>query len=447
MNRFPPLQVEVTAPARGWPADYRFSIEHPQAGSSTAALTLNLKGFVVPEHDGVPVPGALLLRVAGVVLWRGEIKLPRPDLADSELAAQAQRMGLRCGFDVLLPSFLSVRDEPVVLAIEAAEPAGVDAQVVELAVLVLRGAAPPLLRHGPALLTVNSLGRSGSSLLCRLLAEHPAFMVPTLQGQFGEVFVAGHVARLVASLGSQGALSWVNRQQDEPDAAVLMPGYLSVDGADGHEDLQLQGVLLSRFEESGRALFDASLLALDAYMRARKPGAQWWVEKSWSSMSAPLLGLYGRCWRELILVRRPADFIQSQGRFLRKLAIPEHERLAHLKATPLKLRKFCAVTLDRQDMACVIRFEDLVADVARCLERLLVYLGVPAGDGYLDRMRGLALQDDAFHQRLQTLPEPGSVPASEPLLAIDPVSLGAEYSEFCRAFGYDPTGQLLVFDA
>lgn len=437
MAAMPPFTVEVIAPESGWPDRYHFSIERPTPGQRHAGLTMNLRGFVVPKDDLTPLPKSLALAVRGVVLWRSEVNLSRPDLASGELREQAIRAQFACGFDTMLPSFLSVREDPVVLCVEVEDAHG-QQDLIPLAAIRMTGAPPRPLRGSPRVLTVNSMGRSGSSLLCRMLAAHPGFMVPRLGGQYGEVFLLGHLARLVAALGSEGALSWVNRMQQEPDFAVQGPGYFGIDGREGHDDLTLQSALLARLVECAQTAFDSVLAVVQRHIDEHKPTATWWVEKSWSSSAAPLLGVFSAEWREVILVRRPADFVRSQSLFLGKVDVPREDRLRHLRSTAFKLSKFCASVLDRGEFACVVRYEDLVADPAVTLQRVLRHAGFEHSLEDLDGMCGLVESDIRFREMLAS-PAPGRISGEnrQTLLSIEPSSLGAEFRAFCEAFNYD----------
>jgi len=356
-------------------------------------------------------------------------------------------MGLICGFDAVLPSFLHPEGRPVTVCIETAGEAEHTTQRIALVQLSFNEGTEPKRHDGIGVLTINSLGRSGSSVLCRVLSLHPKLHVPTLGGQFGEVFAAGHLARCLAVLGSEGSLSYVNRAYDEPDFILLPNGYIGMDvQADGLEQV-CQDDMQRATLQGGVDAMHRGLDALTTLARARKPKAAWWVEKSWSSESAPLLGALAQRWKEIILVREPQDFVRSQRLYLLKERIPASTIQAHLLSTPNKFRRFYASYRCRRHLAHLVRYEDLVARPRQVLEGIVDYLGLGPSRSFLSGAVKLLETHDEFRLRMSTRLEPGQqLSEGVDLSALDVGRMGPWFAEMCSDFGYEVPETLGLVD-
>ena len=435
MPTMPPYTVEVLEPEQGWPADLEFAIDAPLAGVLLHGLSVNFRGFVAPKSASAPWPRALVVLVQGVEVWRTAVELARPDLADSPVVEGARRMGMACGYDTVLPTFMDQTEAWFDLAAECelAEDAGLVR--VPLARLRFMGGTLPHRHGGVGIVTVNSIGRSGSSILCRLLAQHSRVHVPTLGGQYGEVFAIGQLARCLAVLGSEGSLTEINRLSVEPDFMSLRPGFNGMDAQTDGLEQHCRDAMLRSAVACGTKLLQEGLDEVSALARARKPRAAWWVEKSWSSASAPLLGLLASRWREIVLVREPQSFLTSQALFLAKLGLPRHEMLAHLSASPDKLERFYRSVRSRRGFVHLVRYEDLIDQPRRVLEGVVEYLGLGPSKGFVDRAERLVGRDDEFRRRLSAQ---NHVAAGLPELApVDVKSLGPWFEEMCSDFGYE----------
>ena len=441
--RMPPFRLRVSIPPGGWPDDYGFSIEHPQPEGAIEALTANFRGFVVPKRETAPVPRDIVFMVAGTEAWRAPIELSRPDLARSEHAEGALRMGMACGFDTVLPSFLNPAGGPVVVAVDVAQAGPEPPRLVPLVSLAFDGGTPPTRHGGIGVLTINSMGRSGSSALCRLLSLHPKLYVPTLGGQYGEVFVAGHLSRTLAVLGSEGALSDANRVHESPDFVTLPSGYSGMDVQPDQREQKCRDEIQRASLDGAIQAAHRGLDALTSLALSRKPRAAWWVEKSWSSPSAPLLGALASRWREIVLVRSPEDFLRSQIAFHLKLGTPRAQLLQHLEATPLKFQKLYSSFRARRDFVHLVRYEDFVARPRDVIAGILDYLKLGASKRFLAQAETLMGKDDAFRRMISTASTPLIAPAAEfEVAATDSSSLGAWFVEMCHDFGYPVPARL-----
>ena len=443
MPTMPPYAIEVLEPAQGWPTDLEFAIDAPLPGVPLHGLSVNFRGFVAPKTASAPWPRALVVLVQGVAVWRALVDLARPDLADSPMSEGARRMGMACGFDTALPTFMDLAEAPFELAAECESTEDKGLVRVPLARLRFVGGTLPQRHGGVGIVTVNSMGRSGSSILCRLLAQHSRVHVPTLGGQYGEVFAIGQLARSLAVLGSEGSLTEINRLSVEPDFMSLRPGFNGMDAQPDGLEQHCRDVMLRSAVACGTTLLQEGLDAVTALARARKPRAAWWVEKSWSSASAPLLGLLANRWREIVLVREPQSFLTSQALFLAKLGLPRHEMLAHLSASPDKFERFYRSVRSRRGFVHLVRYEDLIDQPRRVLEGLVEYLGLGSSKGFVDRAARMVGRDDEFHRRFSAQ---GRVTTGLPELApVAVASLGPWFEEMCSDFGYEvPTELNLV---
>lgn len=431
--RMPPFRLAIGMPSPGWPADYGFAIDHPLPGESIRALTTNFRGFVAPKGDSTKLPTSIIFMVGGIEAWRAPVELARPDLADSQYAAGARRMDMRCGFDTVLPSFLNPKGGPVLVCIETE---GSD-RPIPMAEVSFEGGVQPVPHDGIGVLTVNSLGRSGSSVLCRMLSLHSKLYVPKLGGQFGEVFAAGHLARSLAVLGSEGALSSVNRVYDDPDFAVLPHGYTGMDVESDGLEQQCRNEMQDAAIRAGVDAFRGGLNALTRLARARKPRAVCWVEKSWSSPSAPLLGLLGREWREILLVRDPQDFFLSQALFQIKSRVPFSLIADHLNGTPEKFLRIYSSYRSRRDFVHLVRYEDLISDPRGVLEGIVQYMKLGPSKGFIDKAVKVLTKDDEFRRMLSTRQGGDAKGETLPELpSFDASTLGSWFSDMCKDFGY-----------
>lgn len=403
MLRRPPLRMRVTGPFAASDLGLDFSIDAPVSLQEFYALTVNLRGFVARVVAGGGLPHRLSFCVNHVELWSTLINLPRPDLmGDPRFAEGAAAAKTLCGFDTVLPTFLTQHDAPIAVMVELRGNGTSPEAVVQLASIFFEADNVYERHDGVGVLTVNSLGRSGSSLLCRLLSLHPKMVVPTLFGQYGEVFVVGHLARAVAMLGSQGALSFVNRVYADPDFAVMPSGYYGMDSSPDMAEDKFRDRLVGDTLAHGIAMFRHAMDQVSSFALQKKPEAAYWVEKSWNAPTTNIVqGLVSR-WKEIVLVRHPAAFFRSQMNYHRKLQLPDDVVLDHLAATPDKLRHLQATIQDRRNHILLVRYEDLVADIEGELRRIFGYLELVVDDKYMTLAMTVLNQDDEFRAKISS---------------------------------------------
>lgn len=440
MHGLPPFTVTFARPPGGYPPGFALSIDRPESGAIVEAFGVQVSGFVVRLHPGLRRPDRISFRVDGVELWAGAIDLPRPDVIAYEgFRGRVDPADVRCGFDLVAPSFISQRSATLEMVVMLENKETAEEFEFAFGTLTFASrAAPTLRRHPLGVLSVNSLGRSGSSLLCRLLQAHPAFCVPTLDGQCGETFVLGHYARALAVLSSEGALDQVNRMEHGPDFLSLPVAHTAMDGAgEGHERRLRQRIDRIALRHGVEMLEDVAA-QVAAYMHRAKPGAEYWVEKSWNLASLNVGRLILPRWREIMLVRDPRAFWRSQIRFHAKIMTAPDAARQHLAGTLHKFFNFRNRYLDRRDAALLLRYEDLVADPGAALARVLGHLGLPAEPETMARVVAALEDDGGFRARLATEQSEAddAAPFEAFVAGLDALDR-AKLATVLRQFGYD----------
>lgn len=434
MNKVPPFEFKLTKPNEGWSNEFVFSIDNPRPGAIVECFVVNFKGFVAPRSADSPLPRHLIFLVNGGQIWKAEINLHRPDLARSTDCAYAARMNYCCGFDTVLPCFLNATQGDIQVCVVAEA----DQKQVRFPLVSVSFSSNQTItnRSNLGVLTINSIGRSGSSILCKMLSAHPLMYSPAYNGQYGEVFLVGHLARTIAVYSSEGAHSRMNRWTDEPDFAVFSSGFNRIDLNQDGLELKLSEDLLRASLNGALSIANNSFEVISQFVNDCKPDVEWWVEKTWSSPSAPLIGLMAREWRELILVRNPIDFVQSQISFLKKHKIPAKDFQLHLEHTAEKFFLIFQNYLAKRDFAYLLKYEDLVQTTEVAMRGVLKYLDLEADDPYLKSCEDSLNQFTDFKEGLSS----DSRRSDE---AMDfwygkkfQSKLGLWFDEMCDTFGY-----------
>lgn len=439
----PPLTITILPPPGGYGERFFFSVDAPEQRRTYSALTLTFRGFVVRADRSLPPPKRLLFLVDNREFWACDVALPRPDVVDAirdrpwfDLADEAD---LFCGFDSVLPTFLSEhprRTMDVFIEFGSRLDRTIADPVHLLSVRV--DSASDFLKSGSIGVTViNSIGRSGSSMLSRVLSQHPDMFVPSLEGQYGEVFIMGHFARILALLSSEGSLSYVNKVMPEPDFIMMMSGYSALDQQPDGFEVELRSRLDQIGYQHGCQMYHEALEALAHYVRKCKPGARYWLEKSWNSSSANLMRAMTVSFKEIILIRSPFDFWRSQELYHQKIRSSIHDRMSHAASTFDKYKYLAHSAHDRRNVACLIRYEDLTLHPEATLSRICNYLDIEPEPAYLAQFSDVIRNGDEFKSRMQTSgPGDGQAVEFQRYLEHLPVTDLQELTEFCRVFDY-----------
>lgn len=404
----PPFTVSILPPSAVSGDPFDFSIDAPQPHKVYESLTITFRGFVLRKDRSLPAPDRLLFMIDGQQFWACDIGKPRPDvakaLADRAWLDPSDERDLLCGFDSVLPSFLSDNPDRAIDVFVDFQPGTTATMTPPLQLCSLRFESHGRFAKsdGVGIAVVNSIGRSGSSLLSRVLGHHPMMFVPTLQGQYGEVFILGFFARALAVLSSEGALSFVNKFASEPEFTMLMSGYFGMDEqADGLEDDLRRGLDQILFRH-GCQMHSEAVEAVTRYVAQRKPTACYWLEKSWNNFSLNLMRAMNRNVKEIILIRNPSDFWRSQELYQRKIRSDPTERMKHARSTFAKYSAIACAAHDRREIACIIRYEDLTGLPEATIRRICDYLAIDCGPEFLASSCRMIREGGELKERMQT---------------------------------------------
>ncbi len=364
-SQIPPFLIDIHFPTESWPEGVLIALDRPHNNEVCEAFSVEIAGFVL-RRPGSRLTRARTLRfaVAGTVLLNHAIDRPRPDLLSApEVGGTIEPDDVYCGFNIVLPTFLSQRSDPV--DIEIVHDPDNEGKVLEYILASIRfqpigDNLADAVRGDIGIISVNSIGRSGSSLLCRVLDNHPACVVPKLLGQYGEVSIFTHYLRAIAVLSSEGAIAELNRFDHFSEFLTLPVGYTKLDpGIQGFEKEFAHNLqVLTRRGLLG--LFGQIFGEIANHSKRVKPEAQYWVEKSWNFVSTNLARSLIGTWKEIILVRDIRDFYRSQTLFHQKIRSTPEELDQHAQATFYKYLHLARTYHDRRDQILLVRYEDMV---------------------------------------------------------------------------------------
>ena len=440
----PPFTISLLPPPGGFGDRFEFSIDTPMPNSRHESLTITFRGFVLRADRSLPIPTRLLFMVNGLQFWECDIDKLRPDVADAMVNRSCfDRLNERewqCGFDSVLPSFLSEhpsRAIDVFVELEQDATAAITPPI-HLCSIRFEGNGRFAKSDGIGIAVINSIGRSGSSLLSRVLGHHPLMFVPTLDGQYGEVFILGFFARALAALSSEGALAYVNKAVPEPDFVMTISGYFGMDEQpDGLETDLRRGLEHILFRQGCQMNYEA-VEAITGYVAQRKPKARYWLEKSWNNFSLNLMRAMNRNVKEVILIRNPRDFWRSQELYHRKIRADKRDREEHARSTFTKYRTLACAAHDRRDIACLIRYEDLTSLPEASLRRICDYLAIDPAPEFRASSCQMIREGGDLKERMKT--DDSGVEWAEAFheyLATLSCADRSQLSAFCESAGYE----------
>jgi hypothetical protein len=387
-----------------WPKDVVVSIELPIAKSVCESFSIEFKGFVARARGTTLTrPRRLKFLVGSRQLRTCQINLPRPDAIAPGARRPIEVGDVDCGFSTVLPSFLSRREEPIEIRVQHDPDKMGNSLEYRLASIRFRAYGR---RRKQAkfddigLISVNSIGRSGSSLLCRVLDLHPACVAPKLEGQYGEVFVVGHYLRAIGVLSSEGALAEMNKF-DLGDFLNLSVGYLRTDFRESGHEAELYKRIMGETRKQSIKLLGSVLHEVAKYARSAKPEAQYWVEKTWNWSSTNIAPSLIKNFREIIVLRHIRDFWRSQKLYQQKIRSTQEQVRLHADGTYHKYILLAEACCDRRPDILVIRYEDLIADARGQFRHVFQYLGVSYDDQLVEQVGRITQGDDA-HRSLVT---------------------------------------------
>jgi Sulfotransferase family len=401
----PPFRIEVQFQPKHWPKAYRIGLDCPLNGSITNAFSTELAGFILlfdkdPEFGK---PEFLEFKIEDTIVWRCPIKLPREDLLRSEeFFGLLENDDIYCGFNTVLPSFFSIDGRALQLevALQETKHGRKSFQLATIRFVTANEITRPKFQ-GLSVLTINSIGRSGSSLLCKILDGLPNFCVPKLFGQFGEVSIVSYYLRAIAVLSSEGAAFQVNSFEPFADFLGIPNGYLRIDPVTELAS-KLGPQLMDVTRESMMNLFSDVMNQVKTFAHASKPGSSFWVEKSWNYISANIGSGLVEDMREIFLVRDIRTFWRSQYAFQKKLLTPDVEINRHIDGTFDKYVNMVNHFESAKSRICLVRYEELIEYPVETIGRVFAFLGLEFDDQCAETVRTLVSSNDDHARYMKT---------------------------------------------
>jgi Sulfotransferase family len=386
---------------------YLFSMEKPSSTYISNTFSVEFTGFIA-RKPGVRNPKVIRLsfRVKGVTMLRAEVNLPRRDLvSDDEDDLLVNESDYDCGFSINFPMFLSERSRSVIVYCE-----GVDLEsgsllewpIMEIGLSpICYGGSSERLEEKLGVVSVSSIGRSGSTVLCRMLGMHPECYAPKYQGQYGEMNPIDFYLKIISTLSSEGSPYHINRYERQGESMSIYPSYLKPDvsGAGGalfHERMRKINTSAS-IDLFYKACEEVRLL-----MGRQKPQARLWVEKQWANAYCNI-GRSLLCnYNEIFLVRNMRDFWRSQMLYHKKLRTPLEVYDEHVNGTMEKYENILAAYFDRSEKALLVRYEDLVGDPGITMERICDHLKINFSKYYANECKSVLNGDDVHTRESRT---------------------------------------------
>lgn len=372
--------IEIITCLRGEKSDGRifaYSIDGPQVLPQPYPYSIDIFGWIVlktAEVCRIKVVGC------GVVLQEGVPWTSRPDVVEHiqtnpKATPAILEIAMKSGFhlSVSLLGMPAVFSLEVIVCYEDGAERGLATLTGRRDFLIPK--FQPVLQP---LITVH-LGRSGSTWLMHLLAQHPQILVH--QRYPFESVVARHALRVAAVLGAP------HSPPVQRDLQMLIGGFKMgpLPQYCEHEDVETQRWFrtqsVERHAEFALESIDAFHLAL-----AARQGLQprYFAEKAFMRSSA--WGMYREFYprlRSLFLVRDFRDICCSRYFFSRDVAAGRKDRSWEevIRILAAHSTELLEAWRQLEESSHLIKYEELAADPALVLTRLFHYLDLDASPG------------------------------------------------------------------
>ncbi|PLY14738.1 MAG: hypothetical protein C0631_09440 [Sedimenticola sp.] len=147
-------------------------IDSPKAGMQSDAHELNICGWVLGQMDATSSVVIYCLRADLSDQYLGEfnIEIERPDVISH---FQRQDLSIKCGFAIALPLYDLHSDQTLILKLKTNADEYIQFAEIAFSRKKISSDYQPSLNP----IIVSTLGRTGSTLLMRLLSEHPDIVV------------------------------------------------------------------------------------------------------------------------------------------------------------------------------------------------------------------------------------------------------------------------------
>jgi Sulfotransferase family len=367
------------------------TIETPVEGGTSDAWAVRVSGQVLAATGPVQEIEAI---VPGLVVASDRPVLPGPQMAtrhpDVPWAAE-------CGFSLLVNTLILRRDFEFRLRVRLAGDSRVE-------VVLISGQRRPLVTgYAPRLqpLLVNSYGRTGTSLLMRMLAAHPAVVAyerPPYEARGGKYWL--HVLKtLAAPTDARKRVGAPMEFHLEPLAAGGNPFYSAAFAAWPEVEAWSGSTYVEELAAFCQRSIDGWYRATAAAQGEPADALVYFAEKHFPDAYPRLMRELYPGARELFLVRDFRDMLASMraynarkgfGDFGRESAQSDATWLADLRQGVVALR---AAWRERGDTTSLVRYEDLVRAPEAALPPLLTLLGLDAAPETVRRLIAAAAPD------------------------------------------------------
>ena len=366
-------------------------IDAPVDGDVSDGWAVRVRGHVLSATSPVQSVEAV---VPGTILASAAPGAPTPDVASRHPRVAGADA---CGFTLLVDT-LGLRPD-FEFRLRATLADGTRAKVA-----VIRGLRRPLeTGYAPRLqpLMVNSLGRTGTTLLMRMLAAHPAvvaYALPPYEARGGKYWL--HVFRILSA--PTDARKRVGAPMEfhlEPLAAGGNPFYSSAFAAWPEVESWSGSTYVADLGAFCQRSIDGWHLATATAQGQAIEPLVYFAEKHFPDVYPRLMRELYPAAREIFLVRDFRDMVASMiaynarkgfDDFGRNNAGSDEAWLDYLRQTFLVLRN---AWRDRGEPGSLARYEDLVRAPARALPPILEYLGLDADPETVSRMIAAAAPD------------------------------------------------------
>lgn len=431
----PPYTVRLRYRPKALPEGIRANIDTPIASSAENGLVIEVAGWIAHFDDAAEAPPVSVVVSVGTFGWlETPIGLNRPDVVRAQRDDSGrQPISDKCGFSLLLPVHMIRNAGPYSVCVKRADGRQYEFAEIQFEAPIsgswrLKTSVRPLI--------INSIGRVGSSLLCRMLSEHVALHVPKSHNQYGEIAVCDYATRLLAVMASNGSYGALNKVEMVPDFHHVEPPHFAsrMLRSPTVEEFH-HGHVVRSLTEGARDLSSRVLLDYISYVRAFQPSVRYVVEKSWNSYNVNLLRLLFDDVKEIFVVREPNEFIQSQNAFLQKEGASTGYIDEQFAVAPNRLGNLARSWNDRKSAAFLVKYEELVADPEDVLARLCDYLELPRATEFLRKASAMVGDDSTHSQMLRTTREEVRPLFREYIKSLPDIQqMAAE--DYLREFGY-----------
>ena len=380
-----------------------FHVDAPAAGLESAAYAFDVRGWVLGRRAPVT---SVELKDGPRLLWRTPTAIARPELAETYPDAPGTE---RAGFFTVVNSLNVGREFEILLRARLEDRTRVP-------IATLRGTREALYTgFTPAIdpLMVTTLGRTGSTILMKVLATHPEITAyrPFEHEPRAATYWLGVMKTLTdpvsyrRQINPSGTIDgtwWVGTEPPLPrrlrDPALT--GWM-----DGDAVREVGAFCQSRIE----ALYTR------VAAQTGRAGVRFFAEKFRPDrIPAMVWELYPRA-REIVLVRDFRDMVASMFAYNEKRGREGFRRDKFEDDAEYVLREIkggvaslAAAWEERRERAHLVRYEDLVLDPGNTIAALLAHLGLdPAADAVDAMVSALEARDEEteFHR---TTPDPRS---------------------------------------